>query len=198
MVRINLLLGWNIAVAGCRWTATTTTATATTTATTTATRPHSRRSTLARLVANCAHSRFARSHSSQSYQEKEQSLYNDLSTLVKDAAWLKHYIASALKVQGDALLGASTALGVGEPSAPSDMSLGTKDEGAVSDTGLPAPAGVPLDVGTSNPSMNTVKTSSIDLSGSRSNSQGVSRHNSHSEGTTNPFLSSGVISGNSG
>lgn len=118
--------------------------------------------------------------------------------MVKDAAWLKHYIASALKVQGDALVGASTALGVGEPLALSDMSIGTKDESTVSDTVLPASAGVPLDGGTSNPSMNTVKTSSIDLSGSRSNSQGVSRHNSHSEGTTNPFLSSGVISGNSG
>lgn len=88
---------------------------------------------------------------------------------MKDAAWLKHYIASALKVQGDALVGASTALGVGEPLALSDMSIGTKDESTVSDTVLPASAGVPLDGGTSNPSMNTVKTSSIDLSGSRSN-----------------------------
>ena len=53
---------------------------------------------------------------------------------MKDAAWLKHYIASALKVQGDALVGASTALGVGEPLALSDMSIGTKDESTVSDT----------------------------------------------------------------
>ena len=137
----------------------------------------------------------------QSYQEKEQSLYNDLSTLIKDAAWLKHYIASALKVQGDALVGASTALGVGEPSAASDMSLGTKDDGTVSESTLPASTEHPaLDAHISNPpSMNTVKTSSIDLSASRSNSQGlgVSRGNSQSEGTTNPFLSSGVISGNS-
>lgn len=133
----------------------------------------------------------------QSYQEKEQSLYNDLSTLVKDAAWLKHYISSALKVQGDALTGAAGALGSSEPSAASDMSLGTASEGV----------SAPVGGSQANPSMNTVKTSSIDLSASRnSGSQtgggvevgGLSRHNSQSEGTTNPFLSSGVISGNSG
>jgi hypothetical protein len=131
----------------------------------------------------------------QSYQEKEQSLYTDLSTLVKDAAWLKHYISSALKVQGDALTGAAGALGSSEPSAASDMSLGTASEGV----SAPA-AGGSVSQATQNPSMNTVKTSSIDLSASRnSGSQelgGLSRGNSQSEGgATNPFLSSGVISG---
>lgn len=47
----------------------------------------------------------------QSFQEKEQALSGDLATLIKDATWLRHYMSSALRVQGEALLGASKALG---------------------------------------------------------------------------------------
>ena len=55
----------------------------------------------------------------QNFQEKEKSLAEDLSTLIKDAAWLRHYMALALRFQGEALLGASSALGeVSEEAEP--------------------------------------------------------------------------------
>jgi len=47
----------------------------------------------------------------QSFQETEQSLYADLCTLIRDAAWMRHYIATALKAQGNALVGAAASLG---------------------------------------------------------------------------------------
>jgi len=47
----------------------------------------------------------------QSFQEKEQALQADLTTLIKDAAWLRHYYAFALKTQAEAMTGAVTAMG---------------------------------------------------------------------------------------
>lgn len=131
----------------------------------------------------------------QSYQEKEQALYVDLSTLIKDAAWLKHYIGSALKVQGDALLGASHALG--ESSQPdaslggmSSMSLGSKEP---SESGAPLREDSMHTAGRStNPSSsNGVARTATNLTSSREVHDTVS--GATSEGTTNPFLSSGVI-----
>lgn len=47
----------------------------------------------------------------QNFQEKEQALHADLSALIKDSVWLHHYLATALKVQGEALTAASAQLG---------------------------------------------------------------------------------------
>jgi hypothetical protein len=51
------------------------------------------------------------------FKEKEGALADDLSTLIRDAEWLRHYMATALKLQGDALLGAAAALGPAEGGA---------------------------------------------------------------------------------
>jgi hypothetical protein len=126
----------------------------------------------------------------QSYQEKEQSLYTDLSTLIKDAAWLKHYIASALRVQGDALVGAARALGETgvQPNdrsiSMSGASMGSKGDGAAQRTAsMTASEGQPSTI-QAEPDMMEREPSS------KGTDDGVSREDS---GTTNPFLSSGVI-----
>lgn len=108
-------------------------------------------------------------------------MYVDLSTLIKDAAWLKHYIGSALKVQGDALLGASHALG--ENTQQPDASLGGM-------SGMSLGSREPSETGTAQreDSLNTAGRSSSMHDGTN---PALSKETS--EGTTNPFLSSGVI-----
>jgi len=121
----------------------------------------------------------------QNYQEKEQSLYTDLSTLIKDAAWLKHYLASALRVQGEALSGAARALGDTRPESSIDvssLSLGGSSQGN-------APAGSQQQhyeqhggsVGQSMSAQGTVSTSP------------QSDYRQSADGAANPFLASGVI-----
>lgn len=47
----------------------------------------------------------------QSFADLEQLLHRDLATLITDARWLRHYAAAALRLQGNALLGAAEAFG---------------------------------------------------------------------------------------
>jgi hypothetical protein len=54
----------------------------------------------------------------QNYADQEQLLHRDLSTLLADASWLRHYAAAALRLQGNALLAAAEAFGP-MPAAPS-------------------------------------------------------------------------------
>ncbi|KAI8113609.1 hypothetical protein M9435_003607 [Picochlorum sp. BPE23] len=128
----------------------------------------------------------------QSYQEKEQALYSDLSTLIKDAAWLRHYIASALKVQGDALIGAAGALG--ENTRPdtsvsmSGLSLGSKGTQGTVSTNTAQPSTQQSD--------DTEKKSAAhdtEIEAQPSGSPKGEQAPATSEGTSNPFLSSGVI-----
>ena len=128
----------------------------------------------------------------QSYQEKEQSLYSDLTTLIKDAAWLRHYIASALKVQGDALLGAAGALG--ENTRPdtsvsmSGLSLGSKGTQGTASTNTAQPS--------TQHSGDTEKKShanDAEIETQPSGSPPAEQVPATSDGTSNPFLSSGVI-----
>ena len=111
----------------------------------------------------------------QSFQEKEQALYADLSTLIKDASWLRHYMASALRVQGEALLGAASALG--ETARPdtslsmSSLSLGSQGAGS---QGGAAGAGSGMGMG-------------------GGDSRADMQRSAASDGPSNPFLTSGVI-----
>ena len=121
------------------------------------------------------------------YQEKEQSLYSDLSTLIKDAAWLRHYMASALRVQGESLTGAARALGDIRPDGASldvsSLSLGSQgtssqpnalQSGNEADTSsLAGPGPLPTQT-TQHPTAGNMQ-ASADATGS------------------NPFLASGVI-----
>lgn len=115
----------------------------------------------------------------QSYQEKEQSLYADLSTLIKDASWLRHYMASALRVQGEALSGAARALGDTRVDASVDvssLSLGSQGAGNGGGGG----------------------DGSIYASGgSHVSNQGITPPSAMGtrsrEGASNPFLASGII-----
>lgn len=117
----------------------------------------------------------------QSFQEKEQALYADLSTLVKDAAWLRHYMSSALRVQGDALVGAATALG--DTTRPdvtlsmSSLSLGSQGTNSQGGTVAPPSGMLPIDSRGPTP----VHTAPSSATGSRD------------DGPSNPFLASGVI-----
>jgi hypothetical protein len=45
------------------------------------------------------------------FEENEASLYRDVSSLIKDAAWLKHYVASAMCIESEALGQAHSAFG---------------------------------------------------------------------------------------
>lgn len=131
----------------------------------------------------------------QSYQEKEQNLYVDLSTLIKDAAWLKHYIASALKVQGDALLGAASALGENtRPDASigmSDMSLASREPSETGPTQREDSLNTAGRSHRSSSSGGTKTAATANAGSSKETNDGFSGVTS--EGTTNPFLTSGVI-----
>lgn len=76
------------------------------------------------------------------YQDKEQALYTDLSTLIKDAEWLRHYMAVALRLQGESLIGASVALGESKPVNPSARSVAMSDLSLGSGASANAAAGV--------------------------------------------------------
>lgn len=138
----------------------------------------------------------------QSFQEKEQSLYSDLSTLIKDAAWLRHYIASALRVQGESLTGAASALGdTTRPDSSlsmSTLSLGSKG----ADSGKASPVGG-MDPGrasnqshpASEPaSAPTKKVAPAPEPSSPPQNNTSQQQSASAEGASNPFLSSGVIS----
>ncbi|KAL4457824.1 hypothetical protein ABPG75_012689 [Micractinium tetrahymenae] len=47
----------------------------------------------------------------QSFMEQEALLHRDLSTLISDAAWLRHYVAAAFRLEGHALLTSAEAFG---------------------------------------------------------------------------------------
>ena len=49
--------------------------------------------------------------STQTFQEQEALLHRDLSTLIKDTAWLRNYVSAALAVEGEALSSAAAAFG---------------------------------------------------------------------------------------
>lgn len=137
----------------------------------------------------------------QSFQEKEQSLYSDLSTLIKDAAWLRHYIASALRVQGEALTGGASALG--DTTRPDSLSMSTLSLGSKgTDSGKASPVGG-MDPGrasnqshpASEPaSAQTKKVAPAPEPSSPSQNNASQQKSAAAEGASNPFLSSGVIS----
>jgi hypothetical protein len=121
----------------------------------------------------------------QNYQEKEQSLYSDLSTLIKDASWLKHYMASALRVQGEALAGAARALGDTRPESSIDvssLSLGGSQ-------------------GTASAGSQQQQYQQVGGVGQSVSAQGTiggpspveSEYRQSADGAANPFLASGVI-----
>jgi hypothetical protein len=131
----------------------------------------------------------------QSFNEKEQALYTDLSTLIKDATWLRHYVASALRLQGEALLNASKALGDSralESAATMDMaslSLGASSPETVSRGTTPTPS---LDLPPEGLAPAAFIPSSSITSGSLIPPASVAPSSSHL-GADNPFISSGVI-----
>ena len=135
----------------------------------------------------------------QSYQEKEQSLYSDLSTLIKDASWLRHYIASALKVIGEALTGSAVALGDNTRPEQSSLAMSTLSLGSKggNESGKPSP--IPTS------SSNEGARGSVQSQGTGPTSHPGSAQDTHppvsnpspaegeTEGASNPFLASGVI-----
>lgn len=131
----------------------------------------------------------------QSFNEKEQALYTDLSTLIKDATWLRHYVASALRLQGEALLNASKALGDSralETAATLDvasLSLGASSPETMSRGTTPTPS---VDLHHDNMVATASIPSSSITSGSLIPPHSVAHPTSHL-GADNPFISSGVI-----
>ena len=121
----------------------------------------------------------------QSFQEKELSLYSDLSTLIKDASWLRHYMASALRIQGEALTGAARALGdtVRPESGVDVSSLSLGSQGPGTSASQQTPGGV-------GSSMNAPGGGMMQQQQQQQQQQSV---DGGSGSAVNPFLSSGVI-----
>ena len=51
------------------------------------------------------------------FEEKEQAVFEDLSALIKDAKWLRHFMAIGLKLNGEALVSAAAAFGATDDAA---------------------------------------------------------------------------------
>jgi hypothetical protein len=109
------------------------------------------------------------------YQESEQALADDLGTLIKDAEWLRHYMATALRLQGEALMGAAAALGDVKPAHTASLSMSELSLGSGATAAAPAGVRTSMQAGLPTPG------SSVDAA---------------SAAAPNPFLSSGVLDTN--
>lgn len=132
------------------------------------------------------------------FTDKEKLLHEDLSTLIKDAAWLRHYMASALRVQGETLLSASSALGDTQAAEPAvnmaSVSVDTSPAGGAVGSRDQAKSGT------------TSRQSQVSQStdGSGAAAQGMTssvggqtkdhvEYDSNTVSPQNPFLASGVL-----
>lgn len=141
----------------------------------------------------------------QNFQEKEQALCNDQSTLIKDAVWLRHYVASALRVEGEALAGAARAIQADTATADvslsiSSLSLGSGGGGGggTNSAGGAGPSGTPHHGAMSSMHMSQQDGSVMDGMRGYGNQDEYGAGASSSmhlstDGASNPFLASGVI-----
>lgn len=63
----------------------------------------------------------------QTYQEQEALLHRDLSTLIKDTAWLRNYVSASLAIEGEALSAAAAAFGPMPEAKPASGKIGVPE-----------------------------------------------------------------------
>lgn len=89
------------------------------------------------IVRKLAHKEGKLALVSQTFEQQEGQLYDDLCTLIKDAQWLAHYVASTFRLGGEALMTAASAFDVNNrPSvsgsaAPSPAAVTPRTPGSV-------------------------------------------------------------------
>jgi hypothetical protein len=95
---------------------------------------------LAAAAARLAHKEGKLARAAAARAEQEQAVFDDWVALARDAEWLRHYAATALKLTGEALLGAAAEVGDAPASATAGGGVG-KISPELAAAALPAPNG---------------------------------------------------------